>query len=679
MVQSTELSRIGAARSAFEDRGEGFTRRVARAAEDFGLSAADVALAAEIADLETGLDPAAWRALFLTVVAARVFLEQGSTRVPVTPESGGAALETVIETLLAHAGGEDAPDRVLGTLRDLLAEGRAPAVIGGPTDHRPIVYEAPYIHVERTFVHEGRLVSRLREALARGRVADEAAVAEALEAARAAAPFRLSEDQTQAVRAALTWPLTVISGGPGTGKTSIVLAMIRGCFALGIAADAIALAAPTGKAAYRLEESLASGVASDSGDADADPLRRVESHTLHRLLGYLPGVDRFRHHRNNRLAERVVIVDEASMIDVYLMERLLSSVRDDGRLVLLGDAEQLPSVEAGAVYRDLVAASDSGGPLAERAVRLTQGFRMDAADPAGRQVLEAARCINAGDAGGLLENDGVIRRDRAGAITFAGVEAWFAGAEDGLEPFLDRWYAERIASKAGFTDLVKRDYRLESNGALAAPDAEAARTLLAHHERSRLLCLTRRFGTGTERINAMLRRRHLDHLGRSPTADVTAGDPVMVLRNDYAHGLYNGDRGTIVWGRTDAGRRLLLAVFLRGDALIALPWVALKAHLDHAYAQTVHKAQGSEFDAVGVILPERDLPLLTRELLYTAVTRARTSVVLVGEEALLRTGIARRIERFSGVEEGLRGVGDARSRSGSDAPTSRRSTKGDSP
>jgi len=311
--------------------------------------------------------------------------------------------------------------------------------------------------------------------------------------------------------------------------------------------------------------------------------------------------------------------------------------------------------------------------------RWSAGPPITAADPSGRKVLEAARCINAGDAKGLLEGDGLTRRDRAEAIAFAGVEALFAGVENGLEPFLDRWYAERIASEAGFTDLVTRDYRLQPDGALAAPDAEVARTLLAHHERSRLLCLTRHFGTGTERINALLRRRHLDRLGRSPTADVTAGDPVMVLKNDYAHGLFNGDRGAIVWGRTGAGRRIRLAVFLRGDALIALPWVALKAHLDHAYAQTVHKAQGSEFDAVGVILPERDLPLLTRELLYTAVTRARTSVVLVGEEALLRTGIARRIERFSGVEEGLRGEGDAWSESGSDAPTPRHSSDGDSP
>jgi len=655
MAQSIELSRRGAARSAFEGRGEGFVRRVARAAEDHGLSAADVALAAEIADLETGLESETWRALFLWVVAVRIFLEQGSTRVPVTPASGGAALERLVETLLENVAGEETAARTLRAMRELLEAGRAPAVIGGPADHRPIVYAAPFVHAERAFVYEGRLVSRLREALGRARIFDEARVAEAFASARTEAPFPLAEAQAAAVRAALTWPLTVISGGPGTGKTSIVKAMIRGFLKLGLEPEAIALAAPTGKAAFRLEESLAAGV-EPGDDREADPLGRVSSRTLHRLLGYMPGLDRFRHHANHRLPERVVIVDEASMIDVYLMERLLASVRDDGWLVLLGDAEQLPSVEAGAVFRDLVAASASRASLAERAVRLETSFRMDAADPAGRAVLEAARLINAGDAEGVLASDGPIERRGVEAIAFAGGEAVLAAPGDVLAPFLDRWYRERIASGAGFVDRVTRDYRLEPDGTLGAPDAEAAGALLRHHERSRLLCLTRRYATGTERVNAQLRRRHLERLGRSPTAEVTAGDPVMVLRNDYAHGLFNGDRGIILWGRTDTGRRLLLAVFLRGDRLIALPWAALKAHLDLAYAQTVHKAQGSEFDTVGVILPDRDLPLLTRELLYTAVTRARKSVVLVGEEARLRTGIARRVERFSGVEAGLGGA-----------------------
>jgi exodeoxyribonuclease V alpha subunit len=181
------------------------------------------------------------------------------------------------------------------------------------------------------------------------------------------------------------------------------------------------------------------------------------------------------------------------------------------------------------------------------------------------------------------------------------------------------------------------------------------RELFAHVGKSRLLCVTRVFETGADRINARLHARAVEIAGvTAGSAPVVAGEPLIVLRNDYERGLFNGDNGIRLWVRRDNGTRLPMAIFPRADNFIAFRFDALREFVELGYAMTVHKAQGSEFDSIAIVLPDKPVAVLTRELLYTAVSRSRSSVVIVGDEQTLSQAITARVERFSGLGERLR-------------------------
>jgi exodeoxyribonuclease V alpha subunit len=664
MAHELDLTRYGTARGAIAGApgaasAEALEAGAARAAESFNLTPAEAALAAELADLEPELPAEERRALFALVLAVRVFLSRGSTRVPVGG-ADGTALEEVIAGLASEVPGLGRADEVVATIRRLLAEHRAPAVIGSPGDYRPLVHDAPYVCAQRVFACEEQLVGLLGRTLERPPViSDGESLDTAVAAAGARLPLDLSDEQTAAVRTALARPFSLITGGPGTGKTTIVAAILLALRELGVPAETIALAAPTGKAAWRLGDAVAQSLEA-AGLAGEDPLRTVDSRTLHRLLGYLPAAARFRHHGQNPLPERVVIVDEASMIDVFLMERLVSAAREDGRLVLLGDADQLPSVDAGAVFRDLATAGEA---MAGRVVRLEKSFRMRETDPAGRAILQTAAVINRGEVERLGESGPVVRRRSPAELQYAGVEAVFHDHEPALlRAFLAHWYESRIADTA-LEAAAKRTFAVAEGGIVGSEDRQAALALLDHHERSRVLCLTHGLRGGTAAANAEMHRRHQRFLERPAEFEVAPGEPVMMRVNDYDRNLFNGDAGVAVMGRDEEERVRPYVVFRRGRELAAFAFGPLRPHLELAWAQTVHKSQGSEFDVVAVLLPERDLPLLTRELLYTAVTRARRGVVLLGPEALLHAGVSRRIRRFSGTGAGL-----AVRRAGSEPP-----------
>ena len=678
---------------------DAFVTRVARAARVYNLSTGEVALAAEIADLEPDLVETERRALFLLAVAILVFERQGSTRVPVgraacDPDMAGGqtaaadptpALIVVVSQLLAETASQSesesaavgsprdatppsaAPEEVLLAMDRLLADERAPTVIGGPETYRPLIHVPPYLWAQRLFALEARLGKQLAERIARPSASPSPiALEQALQAARQVSPHPLTREQARAVSLALGQSLTLVTGGPGTGKTTIVAAVATGLINLGT--HSIALAAPTGKAAWRLKEAVAESLEA-AGAPEDHALGSVESRTLHRLLGYQPSIDRFLHHRQNPLPYEAVIVDEASMIDLALMERLVSALAEDARLVLLGDADQLPSVDAGAVFRDLVAAGedrkDQGtrenpgkrSPLAGHVIRLQENFRARAADPAGRALLDAAREINLGRS----PAEHVTQRNTAGAIAFHGVEGFGAGAgAPGREAFLTHWYDHRLAGDRA-TDTAPPDpgrvVRVRQGRITDEADRASVDALLRDGERSRILCLTHHERAGTEAMNTALHRRHAIHTRGDAAAGALPGEPVMVLANDYERGLFNGDAGVVVWARDEHDRIRLHAVFRRGHELAAWPWEVLRGRLARAWAITVHKSQGSEYDAVALMLPDENLPLLTRELLYTAITRARTSVVFVGHPDRLAQGAARRIQRFSGVGERLVGGG----------------------
>jgi exodeoxyribonuclease V alpha subunit len=684
MSAPVELTPLGTARSRFGEPAAGlaFPGFLGAAVAEYDLPAESVSLAWEIARLARGLSPEQGEALLFLALATLIATRQGSTRVPLAgaPEEHGQApyLESLAQRLGLQPEKRAALSALLAQSR-LPGGGPAPGVLGVSGDYAPLILDGTFLYQQRMLFYEDRLSRNLGARLRRKSLAIPGAKVKtalgdllARPPEQAGATVELSEEQQSAIRAALTSALTVISGGPGTGKTSIVLSILRALIRLGVPVESIALAAPTGKAAKRLEESIRkslSSVARRDASDEAILAGCPKPRTLHRLLGFYPSRGRFRHHENNRLSEKVVIVDECSMIDLFLMDQLVRSVADDARLVLLGDADQLPSVEAGAVFRDLLPPEHStpADPRRRAVVRLTKNYRMDPSDPAGRAILTLARVVNSGDGEGLFtakeEGPLVTGRPSAKDLTFEKIELLDGVEKAALrEAFLDRWYADRVRGLPDFDRLIHKEYRQGAAGFSETDRADLAR-LQNHFDSLRLLCVTRSDArpTGAEAVNAVLHARVLAGRpagGAAPGRPAfLPGEPVMMLRNDYERELFNGDQGIVLRvAEPGAASHRFMAVFPRGETFAAFHLDTLRSDLELSYAITVHKAQGSEYDHVGLVLPESDLPLLTRELLYTALTRSRRSVVILGEKGLLQAAAEARIRRSSGIGEKLQGV-----------------------
>ncbi|MCV7431922.1 exodeoxyribonuclease V subunit alpha [Mycolicibacterium bacteremicum] len=411
-------------------------------------------------------------------------------------------------------------------------------------------------------------------------------------------------EQRAAAQMALTQGLTVLTGGPGTGKTTTVarlLALLAEQAALaGRPTPRIALAAPTGKAAARLQEAVQEQV-DRLGPTDRGRLTGLQATTLHRLLGSRPDTSsRFRHHRGNRLPHDVIVVDETSMVSLTMMARLLEAVRPDTRLLLVGDPDQLASVEAGAVLADLV-----DGLGADRVAALTTSHRFGAA------IGTLAAAVRSGDADAALQ------------VLAAG------GA-----------HIEWLPSAAGLRDvLLPQALRLREACVLGAT-AEALSTLDEH----RLLCAHRHGPYGVTHWNRQVQRWLTEATGDPLWATWYAGRPILVTANDYGLKLYNGDTGVAV--ASPDGLRVAVGAQMFAPGRLA--------EVETMHAMTIHKSQGSQADEVTVLLPTEDSRLLTRELFYTAVTRAQTRVRVVGSEAEVRAAISRQAIRATGLGRRLR-------------------------
>jgi exodeoxyribonuclease V alpha subunit len=596
-------------------------------------------LAWEIARSARGASAADRAALEALAAASVTMLEAGSTRMPVD--------RVRLAAILAGLGVGDQVAPAIALL-DRVRKGDAgplTAIFGKPGERKPLVVDGDWLSTEKMRTVEQRFCVRVRAKVARPALVDEKTIRKSLQAV-VAGPPALSDEQKGAVRGALSAGLALVTGGPGTGKTTIVVALLRALHWAGVPAESVAVAAPTGKAAHRLEQAIAAGLAAGPRDLAQVGLTGAlpAPQTLHRLLGWSPAKGRFARHENDRLPHKVVVVDEASMIDLLLMDRLFRALGDDARLVLIGDADQLPSVEAGAVFRDLCAGLG--------AARLSKNLRV-AADPSANRIVALSRVVNGGVADDRLR--GVVTATAPEALTFAGVEHVQAPFGSAGDAFLERWWADRIAS-VDFERLSSRVYTEES-GSVREEDRADLRVLYDHLASARILCATRVQGypACADEIN----RRLLGRLAAAGAARITRrgahvpGAPVLVQRNDYERRLFNGDQGVVV--KVDRRRGdvpELMAAFARGQgfelwAVDDLPGLAV------AFATTVHKAQGSEVDHVALVLPDADIPLLTRELVYTAVTRARRSVAIVGGYELLARAVSRSVERHSGIADAL--------------------------
>ncbi|WCE05866.1 exodeoxyribonuclease V subunit alpha [Pseudoxanthomonas sp. JBR18] len=506
----------------------------------------------------------------------------------------------------------------------------------------PLAFERGLLYLRRYREYESRLAAGLQ------RIADQPAHTDDLNAVRevfnALFPNAAQGEDRQARAAALALrrTLLLVTGGPGTGKTTTITRLLVLRIALAAAfgrpPPRIALAAPTGRAAERMAESLrravtaivASGV--DAGLCAALP---ESASTLHRLLGVIPDSPSFRHTPDNPLPLDVLVVDEASMVDLPLMCKLVEAVAAGTQLILLGDADQLPSVEAGDVLAAILSAAGPGhalraddaaalqpllgdatpvdgdtGGLRGHRVQLLRGYRQDA----DFDLSPLADAVRGGDA------DTALSLLRGG--TLRGVEFH----EDVLDPF-----------------EVRREALLAHWRALS--EAPEPATALAMAQRLRLLTAVREGPQGARGLNARIEEL-LSGRRTGPAPAYFHGRLLLITENSYRHRLFNGDIGICL--RDGSGALLAWFAGEASGQVRAFHPAALPAH-ESAFAMTVHKAQGSEFDEVWLQLPRGDSRVLSRELVYTAITRARTRLHVAGSAQVLREALARHAVRMSGL------------------------------
>ncbi|MBD8697133.1 exodeoxyribonuclease V subunit alpha [Stenotrophomonas sp. CFBP 13718] len=514
-----------------------------------------------------------------------------------------------------------------------------PATADAVSDDAPLVLENGLLYLRRYREYERTLAEGLQRI---GRFSLPDAGLEPLAPLFAQLFPHAAERADQQARAAavtLRHPLALVTGGPGTGKTTtiarLLLLLIAQAAQAGRAVPRMALAAPTGRAAERMAESLRLAMQRLQGEgieaALCDGLPSSGT-TLHRLLGVIPDSPRFRHHADNPLPFDVVVVDEASMIDLPLMAKLVEAISEGTRLILLGDPDQLPSVEAGDVLSAILRASGDGqgtraddaralkpllapasllpeappSAFAGRRVQLQRGYRQTAT----LDLAPLATAVRRGD------SDGALRLLRDQSLAGVGFH------EDVLDPL-----------------SVQREHLLGHWQALGetADPAQA----LAQASRLRVLTALREGPQGARGLN-----HRIETLLAGANAGYFHGRLLLVTENSYRHRLFNGDIGICLRDATGA-----IVAWFAGDDLAqprAFHPAALPAH-ESAFAMTVHKAQGSEFDEVWLQLPRHDARVLSRELVYTGLTRARQRLHLAGPAEVLEKALHRHASRMSGL------------------------------
>ncbi|MDP2875934.1 MAG: exodeoxyribonuclease V subunit alpha [Holophaga sp.] len=604
--------------------------------------ASSIVMAWELAGLPRGLGQAEREGLFAICLALQMAQGQGHTRLALIPAEGSTT-----EALYRAFGLRNfEPKSFLG------ADSLAP-LVGSPGEAKPLVIWGDWLYSHRLYSHECELANQIGN-LRRAANLTVIPVGEEV----FCDPVSLNNEQRQAVGMALKTPLTLVTGGPGTGKTSIVVSILRALLRQpGMTLEDIALAAPTGKAAQRMGEAIRNSLQNlkepDSGDQVLIKAT-LEPKTLHRLLAWHPAAERFRHGPGNALSAKVVIVDEASMISQEHMCRLLGALAPEARLVLLGDADQLPSVEAGCAFRDMVAS------LAEHRVKLFQSYRMSDADPDGRNILSVAGVINNPNTGSLWEGAEPIHcRTSLEQLAFKQVEL-FEPSQVSMTTFLKRWFDQEVTGLAGFQAKAKHIFTFQG-GVWGEGDGELLKALFDHFDQFRVLCALREADDlrGVQPINELLHKWMLrltgDGLrGQTPFC---AGEPILMTTNDYRRGIYNGDQGLVLKVRFEDQVRQA-AVFPRALGFVPFPLEQLKHQLEHAFAMTVHKSQGSEYTRVAIVLPKNNHRALTKELLYTGLTRAKKSVILAAERERIPFAANNPTRRDSGLAERLDPLSD---------------------
>ena len=678
--------------------------------EQHRLRPLDVALARFMAERDLDATPSL---LWLTALLSRQLAD------------GHLCLD--LDALAEQAHEQDWPASWRERLRGLDAQRavllKSPLVADGAGNpaNAPLVLDSARLYLRRYWNHECQVAAAIRERLSRTpdvplQLTDELTrlFPPSPNSTAGAHPVRESVTPQDPSRTgcapatsssmaadALNWPkiacalaargtFTVITGGPGTGKTTTVVRLLGLLQTLQLREHTrplrIRLAAPTGKAAARLNASIAAQLAQLDVDDSVRAAIPAEVDTLHRLLGARPDTRRFRHDRTNPLHLDVLVVDEASMIDLEMMSAVLAALPAAARLILLGDKDQLSSVEAGAVLGDLCRRADDGHYDAATADWLhaitgddIRPFMRDDAQPLDQQLAmlrhshrfddrsgigELAHAVNSGNRAAVRALLTVPSRELSW-IDSGERAAWLALAIDGDAAPASQARATSAADTArpGYRHYLQQLQRERpAEGADAAAYERWARDVLLAFNRFQLLCALRQGPRGVQGLNLLIAEA-LQQRGLITSAHGWyEGRPVMLSHNDYNLGLANGDVGLCL-RLPDSQGRLRLAVAFLSSAADAAAGTRVRAvppsrlgEVDTVYAMTVHKSQGSEFDHTALMLPDDITSGLTRELLYTGITRARRWFSLVGSQAVIDHAVAQRTRRYSGLAERLGGA-----------------------
>ena len=647
---------------------------------DLNLSAADYLAIRDLFDL-SGYSDADLLALLISMF---ISINEGSICLKFTEDS----LTKKLINFLGTGEAVSISGRIIATP---LAQKYPELVSRDPDSYRPIIVKnisgENFLYFNKFPRYESELKSALTEHInydavkkgASGKVAH--IMKEVLETCPVFTSYgrlNLNFEQRLAVALALLKDFLIVSGGPGTGKTSIVITILRCLVRFGIPADAIFMTAPTGRASQRLADSLQRGVGSIKGakkpvDADLDS---VKYGTIHRLLGYNPSTGNFVYNSLNRLPLKALVIDEVSMIDIVLMARLFEAIGPGTKIVLLGDKDQLPSVDAGAVLAELIPYGDevyysdavkkelikispdfkkipvlkpaSTSGLTDRIVILKRSYRSD------EKILKAAALVNAQDEKIAMSipalPEGMDKKMiQEGVFFLEAAEGDLRSWHRTLDAWISMMYFSgsplRKSERYNYKDLVGKARGLDLSEKTVLDGNDILEGLFSYSEKSKILAFVKHGPFGTFAVNRYISRRLQPELDTGAHGIYFSGAHIMVTENDPIHGLYNGDVGIVIKTKKGGYR----AIFRRSGGFISMP-VSETPLFEQAFAITVHKSQGSEYENILIALPQDGgNRLLTKEIVYTALTRARRSAVIYGSRDILSEAVSRRIERQSGL------------------------------